>query len=196
MIENDKKLILGSSSASRKQLLAKFNLDFEIISPDINETRLPGESCLEMIDRLSLQKALAVASKCKSGVIVAGDHILEMQGELIGKPGDFAGGVSQLKFCRGKSGKFYTGLVVYNVVSKVCQAKTIVGDIRFRNLADETINSYLLKDKPWGCAGSISVEDNGFTLLESINCSDPYAILGLPLLSLTGMLSQKGFCFY
>ena len=67
-------LILASSSPYRKAILDKLGLDFNVVAPNIDETRKEKESPIDLVTRLSKEKALAV-SKSKSGLIIASDQV-------------------------------------------------------------------------------------------------------------------------
>jgi septum formation protein len=65
--------------------------------------------------------------------------------------------------------------------------------VRFRNLPDESLENYLRIEKPYDCAGSAKSEGMGIILLEQIESDDPTALIGLPLITLSGLLREKGF---
>jgi septum formation protein len=65
--------------------------------------------------------------------------------------------------------------------------------VTFRKLSDEALESYLHAEEPYDCAGSAKSEGLGITLLESIRSDDPTALIGLPLIALTGLLRDAGF---
>jgi septum formation protein len=64
--------------------------------------------------------------------------------------------------------------------------------VRFRELDDRQIERYLLRDRPYDCAGSAKIEAMGIALVESVESVDPSALIGLPLIALIGMLRQEG----
>jgi septum formation protein len=64
--------------------------------------------------------------------------------------------------------------------------------VRFRELGDEQIENYLLKEQPYHCAGSAKSEGLGIALIEWIRGDDPNALIGLPLIQLISMLRNEG----
>ncbi len=65
--------------------------------------------------------------------------------------------------------------------------------MRFRDLSDATLIDYLHIEQPYDCAGSAKCEGMGIALLESIRSDDPTALIGLPLIALSGLLRETGF---
>jgi septum formation protein len=70
---------------------------------------------------------------------------------------------------------------------------SIPTEVTFRKLPDAVLESYLLAEEPYDCAGSAKSEGLGISLLESIKSDDPTALIGLPLITLTGLLRDAGF---
>ena len=106
----EKKLILGSSSAPRRELLTRLRLPFEVVVPDIDETPLLGESVLDLVRRLSEGKARAVAKQHPDALIIAGDQVGFSEDEIFCKPGNYENAVKQLQKLSAKPIIFYAGL--------------------------------------------------------------------------------------
>ena len=83
-----RKLILGSTSSYRRELLSRLRLPFEIVSPQVDETPQSGESPRDLACRLALAKAHAVAEKFPSAVVIGSDQVADLDGQPLGKPGD------------------------------------------------------------------------------------------------------------
>ena len=79
-------LLLASSSAYRRDLLARLRLPFSCSSPDIDESHRPGESAIELVKRLSRQKAEALATRHPDHLIIGSDQVAALNGRIIGKP--------------------------------------------------------------------------------------------------------------
>ena len=190
-----KEVILGSSSPSRRLLLSRLNITFECVSPDTDETQLPGEMVEDLVTRLSLEKAQAVAKSHGQHIIISGDQVLGCEGEVLGKPLTHENAINQLQSMSDKSAAFYTGVCIMAPgIEPIVTLHT--SKIKFKTLSFVTIEKYLHADQPYHCAGSIKVESLGVALVESIESDDPTAMLGLPLISLSHHLSALGVCLF
>ena len=194
------RLILASSSAYRRELLARLQLPFEAMAPDINETPLPGEAPQDTALRLARDKAMAIA-RCAPGALVIGsDQVATLDGMQIGKPGDHARALAQLQLMRGRRVVFHTALCLWD--SRVAdpagaaQVENVQVFVDFRDLPDAELDAYLRIEQPYDCAGSAKNEGLGIALLERIESNDPSALTGLPLIALTGMLRRAGVSFF
>ncbi|MDY0744249.1 Maf family nucleotide pyrophosphatase [Paucibacter sp. R3-3] len=185
-------LILGSTSRYRRELLERLRLPFSVSPPDIDETPQPGEAPAALATRLALAKAWAVARKFPDAVVIGSDQVADLNGEPIGKPGTHERAVAQLHSMSGQSVVFQTAVAV------VCAARGFVRQglapvrVRFRTLADAEIESYLLAEQPYDCAGSAKSETMGIALLDAIESDDPTALVGLPLIRTCAMLREAG----
>lgn len=186
-------LILGSSSPFRKELMGRLHLDFQTFSPDIDETRRSNETAEEMVQRLSLEKAQAIAAQHPNTLIIGSDQCAVLNGEILGKPGDHANAMMQLRNSSGQHVNFLTGLCLYDSRSGEYQLDLIPYGVEFRELSRTEIESYLLKEQPYNCAGSFKSEGLGITLFKGFTGSDPTALIGLPLIRLSEMLRNVGF---
>jgi len=178
-------LILGSSSPFRKELMGRLHLDFQTFSPDIDETRRSNETAEEMVQRLSLEKAQAIAAQHPNTLIIGSDQCAVLNGEILGKPGDHANAMMQLRNSSGQHVNFLTGLCLYDSRSGEYQLDLIPYGVEFRELSRTEIESYLLKEQPYNCAGSFKSEGLGITLFKGFTGSDPTALIGLPLIRLS-----------
>ena len=185
------RLILASTSVYRRELLERLGLPFTVISPKVDETPLSGESTLELALRLAKAKSAAVAKEHPDAWVIGSDQAADLCGAAIGKPGNFERAMAQLQLMRGSTVTFHTALCVMkgNVETTV----NVPTEVHFRKSSDEILESYLLTEEPYDCAGSAKSEGLGITLLEAIKSDDPTALIGLPLIALTGLLRDVGF---
>lgn len=188
-----KKIILGSSSPYRKELLQRLRLDFETHSPDIDETPLPNETPDALVSRLGEGKARAIAAITSGpAVIIAGDQVAACGNEILGKPGTHDKAIEQLLFLSGKKVSFRTSLCVLNTENNQLQKTIVPYNVYFRQLNQETIERYLQKEPAYNCAGAFKSEGYGIALCEKFEGEDPTALIGLPLMQLTRMLEHAG----
>ncbi|MEJ2480883.1 MAG: Maf family nucleotide pyrophosphatase [Acidihalobacter sp.] len=185
-------LVLASSSRYRRELLARLHLPFVSDSPDIDETPLDGEEPLAMVRRLSCAKAAALRGAHPDALIIGSDQCAVLDGRIIGKPGDHATAVAQLRASSGRSMMVHTGLCLLDTASGETQVDVVSYDILFRKLDDAEIEAYLRLEQPYDCAGSVKSEGLGVSLLEHMRGDDPSALIGLPLIRLGAMLREAG----
>lgn len=186
------RLVLASTSIYRRELLARLQLPFEPVSPDVDEAELPGETPVATAERLSLAKAKAVADKLPNALIIGSDQVAYMGNERFGKPYTRERAIEQLRAMRGKTVVFHTGLCLYNSATGRVQLAGVPTEVGFRQLSDEEIEHYLDKEQPYHCAGSAKSEGLGIALLDFMRGDDPNALVGLPLIALCAMLRAEG----
>ena len=184
-------LILASTSRYRRELLERLAIPFSAVKPDVDEVQLDGESPLANCRRLAIEKASAVAATHTEGIIIGSDQVLDLDGEAMSKPGDFATALAQLKRCQGRTLICYTALCVL-APGHAPLIDVVPTEIVYRNLPDAALIAYLEREQPFDAAGSVKVETNGITLLSAVRSDDPTAIIGLPLIRLTDFLCELG----
>jgi len=188
----NQKLILGSSSSYRYELLLRLQLPFEVSSPDIDESALTEEKPETTASRLAEEKARAVARVYPNALIIGSDQVATLDGIQLGKPLNYENAIKQLTSMRGKEVIFHTALCLFNSCSGRIQSKLVSSLVKFRKLSDEQILNYLAKEQPYHCAGSAKYEGLGIVLIERMESDDTSAIIGLPLISLVDMLVNEG----
>lgn len=187
-----RKLILGSTSPYRRELLARLRLPFEVAAPDVDETPQASETPKQLACRLAMAKARAVGSQFPDCVVIGSDQVADLDGLALGKPGNHARAVAQLQQMRGKTVIFQTAVAVVCQDSKFAQMDLAQVKVKFRDLTDAEIEAYLLAETPYDCAGSAKSEGLGIALLESIDNDDPTALVGLPLIRTCRMIQAAG----
>ena len=185
-------LILGSTSRYRKELLSRLKIPFESVAPNVDETPHNQESPKDLALRLALAKARAVALKNPEAVVIGSDQVADLEGMPLGKPGNHANAILQLQRMRGKTVIFQTALSVVCIASGYERTDLATVKVKFRDLSDAEIESYLRAEEPYDCAGSAKSEGLGIALLESIENDDPTALIGLPLIRTCQMLREAG----
>jgi len=187
-----RQLILGSTSRYRRELLGRLRLPFDVVSPEVDETALPGEPPAALALRLALAKAHAVAQQHPSAVVIGSDQVADLAGEAIGKPGTHERAVAQLRRMRGCSVVFQTAVAVVCATTGYSGSALVPVTVRFRQLADAEIEHYLRLEQPYDCAGSAKAETLGIALLDAIESDDPTALIGLPLIKTCALLREAG----
>ncbi|RJG42248.1 Maf family protein [Motilimonas pumila] len=188
----NKKIILASTSPFRKALLEKLQLPFETAKPQTDETPLQDETAIELVERLAIDKAKAVADSSSNALVIGSDQVCVNNGEILGKPGNFESALEQLSNASGKVISFYTGLALINTDSGKVQSLVEPFHVHFRQLNEAMITRYLHAEQPYNCAGSFKSEGLGISLFSRLDGRDPNSLIGLPLISLIAMLEQEG----
>ncbi len=186
------RIVLASSSRYRQQLLARLQLDFDIEVPQVDEAPLGDEDPRDTSLRLSLLKARAAARQRPSALVIGADQVAELDGRAIGKPGSHSAAHAQLLAMSGRTVRFHSGIAVLDAPSGRHQCVCVDTDVCFRALSPGAIESYLRREPAYDCAGSAKIESLGICLVSAVHSEDPTAIIGLPLIALTTMLSGFG----
>jgi septum formation protein len=194
------RLILGSSSRYRQELLARLGLPFDMCKPDIDETPQPGETPESTALRLAVEKTKAVARQNPGALVIGSDQVATLDDNQIGKPGTHENALKQLQTMRGRRVVFHTALCLWDgrvtTEKEAAQVECVPTFVTFRNLPDDELEAYLRIEQPYDCAGSAKNEGLGIALLEKIESTDPTALTGLPLIALTTMLRRAGVPFF
>jgi len=188
-------LILASSSSSRRHLLERLAIPFESVSPDVDESVQTNESAEQLVKRLSMEKAGAVAKDHTHAIIIGADQVAACDEHYLGKPLTHDNAVHQLHQVSGKVVVFHSGLCVLNTDTNEHQVDDITTVVEFRTLTAAEIEYYLTKEPAYHCAGSFKSEALGISLCHRMTSDDPTALVGLPLIRLTQMLRATGHYF-
>jgi len=186
------RLVLASTSPYRRQLLGRLRLEFDVVSPELDEELKDGESPGQAVERLAAAKAGAGAARAPGAVIIASDQLASMDDEVLGKPGTPGAAAEQLASMAGRDVTYYTALVVLGP-DATAESHVDLSRVRLRNLSPQEITRYLEAEKPFDCAGALKLEGLGIGLCERIETGDPTALIGLPLIATARLLRAHGF---
>lgn len=186
------RIVLASSSAYRKALLARLGLDCRAIAPETDESALPHETAEATALRLAQAKARSVAAHERTALIIGSDQVAVLDDRAVGKPGSHAAAARQLREMSGHTVIFHTAICLLNAATGAVQLDNVPTTVRFRRLSDAQIERYLQRDQPYDCAGSAKIEALGIALVEHVASADPTALIGLPLIALVTMLAREG----
>lgn len=184
-------LILASHSPRRRELLERMGLHgFKTVSPDIDEDMGGNLPPAELVRRLSRQKAEAVWEReGKSGLIIAADTVVALDGAVLGKPSDELEAFKMLSTLSGCRHQVYTGVTVLSEDERVTEHEET--DVRFRELEPEEIEAYIATGEPMDKAGAYGIQGYGALFVEAIQ-GDYYNVMGLPVCRLGKILSRFG----
>ena len=184
-------LTLASASPRRQELLSQLGLEFRTIPSDIPEDPLPGESADEMVRRLSLEKAQAVARRIGGGYVIGADSTVVLNGRAIGKPADADEARRMLLELRGTHHQVTTGLTVIDVASDRHLTDSMASDIEMRDYSVEEMEASISSGTPMDKAGAYAIQDQDFRPGQMVKgCYTN--VIGLPLCRLLEMLEELG----
>lgn len=186
-----KKLVLGSSSPYRKELLERLGVPFECVSADIDESRHEGETPEALCVRLAREKALKVKSMVGNAIVIGSDQVAVLGERILGKPHTRERAIEQLSSMQGQSVYFLTALCIIGEKGEIFE--TMVPTIvTMKKLSVKTIENYLDREQPFNCAGSAKIEKLGIALMKEVRSTDPTALIGLPLIETVNLLAKAG----
>lgn len=185
-----KHLVLGSTSKYRKELLERLAIPFTAMAPTINEDEHKDLSLSPqaLAEKLAFLKAQSL--KASDRVVIGGDQLVSLDGEILGKAGTVPKAIEQLQKMRGKTHQLITSICIFD--GDQYEIHTNVTDLEMKNLSDDEIINYIELDNPLDCAGTYKIELHGIKLFNKIKTDDFTAIQGLPLIKLNQMLERKG----
>ncbi len=174
----DRKLILASSSPSRKMLLQQAGLSFDVVVSGVDETVPPEYTPAQTVETLARRKGEAVLPLCPGKPIIAADSVVSIDGLILGKPKDDEAAKATLRRLSGRTHEIYTGVCL------LAEGKTDVfhmsTKVTFYPLTDEEIAEYVAMGESRGRAGAYGIEGIGVVLVQSIQ-GDYSNIVGLPV---------------
>jgi septum formation protein len=186
-------IVLASSSRYRRGLLERILSDFQTVSPDIDERGEDDVPPRELAAALARRKAEAVSTTQRDALVIGADQLAVLDGRVLGKPGGHAAAVEQLLACTGRTVTFYSAVCVLDPQGRRRYEHVDETAVRFRRFDRRLAERYLRHDEPYDCAGSFRIEGAGFVLFESVDTSDPTALIGLPMIWLAGILQELGY---
>jgi septum formation protein len=179
-------LWLASGSTYRRGLLARLGYPFASRSPDVDESRHPGEGPGALAARLAQAKAQAVAAALLAdpggALVIGSDQVCALGDECLGKPGSAAAQAAQLARLSGQRVVFHTAVCIVSVADGFEAAHLDETICEFRRLTPAQIDAYVAAEPAYDCAGGFKCEGLGITLLDRLRTEDPTALIGLPLI--------------
>lgn len=185
-------LVLASTSPTRRQLLERLGLAFELHAPQVDEAARPDETPQALAERLALAKALAAAAQHPGRLVIGADQVAVVDGRVLGKPGDREQAARQLALASGRLMRFETAVCVVDGGSGAARVRRVPFEVQLRELSGPQIERYLDRERPFDCAGALRSEGLGVALCRRMSGDDPTALLGLPLIALCELLRECG----
>jgi septum formation protein len=183
-------VVLASASPRRRQLLERIGFRPEIVPAELDEAAFPDEDAVNHVSRLARAKAAAVSALRPGSLVVAGDTVVVLDGEILTKPESDADAMTMLLRLQGREHRVETGVAV--VAPDGRTASEVVGaDVRFRPFGRATAEAYVATGEPMDKAGAYGIQGRGAALVESIR-GDFFAVMGLSLIAVVRLLDELG----
>lgn len=191
MLDNLKKykIVLGSASPRRQELLRGINLNFEVLPMNVDESYPPDLNGVEIPMYLAEKKADAYKNMLNDELmVITADTIVFLDGKVLGKPVDKADAFKMLQRLSGKTHQVITGVCISTNLRR--RTFHTISEVKFARLNDAEIDYYLEHYAPYDKAGSYGVQEwIGFIAVENINGSY-FNVMGLPIQRLYNELKR------
>jgi septum formation protein len=187
-------LILASASPQRRTLLTELAErgapaePFEIEAADVDETPPPGPLA-EAVRAIARRKAAAVAARRERGTVIAADTVIDLDGELLGKPRDAADARAMLARLGGREHRVHTGVALAHRPSGRALDGVDSTTVRFRALSPEEIARYVASGEPFGKSGSYAIQGGAKPFVARIDGALDN-VVGLPLALVRALLGE------
>lgn len=187
------RVILASSSITRRKIMDELNIKYDIVTSDIDEVSTAKDPC-KYVEELSLNKAEAVSKKVGNGnfLVIAADSIIYKDGKKYQKPKSIEEAKENLRQLSGVKNQGITGVTIIDTSNGNRKTFSCVTDVYFKNISEEDILWYvehednLLKKAGYSLEGTMSL------FLEKLD-GDYYNVLGLPLGKLYTNINDLGY---
>jgi septum formation protein len=186
------RLVLASRSPARLKTLRQAGLRPEVIVSGVDESQVDEEEPSALALRLAQLKAVAVAADQPRALVLGCDSVLELDGEVLGKPADAADAVARWRRMRGSAGILHTGHCLIDTHREVWLARAAATQVRFADVSDEEIDAYVATGEPLEVAGAFTIDGLGGAFVTGVT-GDPHNVVGLSLPLLRHMLEELGF---
>lgn len=185
------RIILASRSPRRIEILERLGVELVVVPADLDERPRPGESAVEMVVRLAVDKARAVDARRPEGTadlrVLAADTTVEVDDEILGQPDDDADAARMLRRLSGRTHRVHTGVAVLDPGAGEPAVARATSLVTFHPLTDATVAWYVATGEPRGKAGSYAVQGLGATLVASVRGSMSN-VIGLPVAEVARLL--------
>ena len=191
MTQSSHKIILGSSSIYRANLLSKYISRFESVAPEIDESQYANESPQDLSMRLAKTKAKKIADIKPGDIVIGSDQVVSFKNISIGKQVNYESAYQTLIEFSGKKIYFYTSVVIVIKEKKIELAHLDKTIIEFKPFGKKELDIYLKSQDIFDSTAAVKYECKQFQLLvDQIITEDEQAIIGLPMIWLMEQLKK------
>ena len=189
-----RRLVLGSASPARLQLLRQAGLSPDVVVSGVDETAIRSPRVSELVALLATAKAQAVAKQETDALVIGADSVLEFRGQPLGKPTDAADAVLRWRRMSGRSGVLHTGQALLDVHDGAVVRRDVAVSsttVHFAVPSDAEIEAYVGTGEPLQVAGAFTLDGLGAPFVRRVE-GDPTAVIGLSLPLLRVQLGRLG----
>ncbi len=183
-------LILASGSPRRRELLARMGYTFETCSPDVDE-HVSGHA-RDIVRTLAQRKARAAVAHYESGVIIASDTLVSLDGAPLGKPADAAEARAMLRALSDREHEVFTGVCLLDAATGRESVRVARTGVRFRAITDAEIDGYIATGEPMDKAGAYAIQGGAGRFVEALDGSFEN-VMGFPVDDVREMLADFGY---
>ncbi len=173
-------LLLASASPRRRWLLGKLGIVFDVLAVDIDERPRAGEPPATFARRMALEKARAAHARRPDVWVLGADTIVELDGDIFGKPADDADATAMLARLAGRTHVVSTAVALLRPGGDAAEEMLVSTDVTFRPLDAATIAAYVATSEPHDKAGAYAIQGEGAHLVDRVVGSYTN-VIGLPL---------------
>jgi septum formation protein len=184
-------IVLASASPRRAALLTMLGLEHEVLPADVDETLLPGEGPAPHVERLARAKAAVVAALRPDALVIGGDTVVVLDGEVLGKPARRQDAVATLVRLAGRDHLVFSGLALISPEGAT-HASVARTRVRFRDFDEAAARRYVTTGEPLDKAGSYGIQGLGAALVDSID-GDYFNVVGFPIPEFVRLLEGAGW---
>lgn len=181
-------VLLASSSPRRRDLLAALGVAFEVVSPDVDETRRSGEDAIAYVTRVALDKVAAVESPA-AVLAIAADTTVEVDGHVLEKPSDDDDARRMLRSLSASTHRVHTAMALR--FGGRIDHEVVTTDVTFVALTPAVIDWYVATGEPMGKAGAYALQGAGGALVDRVDGSVTN-VIGLPVAQLLALAARLG----
>ena len=181
------RIILASGSPRRKEILSKLGIDFDVVSPNVEEKIISSNPVITA-RYLSRLKAKEVWLKHKNTLVIAADTIVFFRGNILGKPKNAEDAFNMLRQLSGNWHVVITAVSFYSHGKKLSIHDT--ARVKFRKLSRWEIRNYIESGEPMDKAGAYGIQEFGATIVEKIH-GNFYTVMGLPIVKVYRILTKE-----
>lgn len=185
-------LVLASSSSRRQELLALLGLSFEVCPSEFHECPTVGLSSIEQVRHFAMEKARSVARVRPHDLVLGSDTVIDLDGQLLGKPVDVADARAMLACLAGRSHHVHTAVALYDRARHTESVEVATTEVRMKADLDQAYERYLASEESLGKAGAYAIQGLGGDLVERID-GDYTTVVGLPLKLVADLLRSAGY---
>lgn len=182
-------LVLASSSPRRRELLALLELSFEVCPPEFHEHPAVGVSPIEQVKRFAREKARSVSLARPRALVLGSDTVIDLDGRLLGKPGDLSNARAMLACLAGRSHLVHTAVALCDRARHIDSVEVDTVEVWMKADLGQAHERYLASEESLGKAGAYAIQGVGGDLVERI-VGDYTTVVGLPL-KLTAQLLRS-----